>query len=216
MNIGAVGKAATSNLNRFEKAIKWGAETKFVQTLVTKHKADKNFYPNFVLGLIILQNLIGTLTYTIASWNNTGMPKEQRKFAAAIDLMNGIFNFGVILTIGQLINNNSDKWAESLAKGFKNLNDKAGYESAKLGFRSFLTIVIAGVFVQRVIVPFLATPCAKWFKEKYLNKDKNIKINPERQTSFAQKLNDKKVRTVDPNDPFKCFNSFQNSLNKMA
>lgn len=205
-------------LSAVEKCIQRGASSSFVQNMIKKQAQDPNFYPNFVLGLIVLQNLIGTITYTYASWNNKGMPKEQRKFAAAIDLMNGIFNFGIILTLGRLINNNSDKWAEIVAKPFKNLKQMENYHAAMKGFRSFLTIVVAGVFVQRVIVPFLSTPCAKWFKDKYLNK--NSSKNNSQKVSYkghqdAQQTNlnsNLASSNIDKTNPFFAFEMFQNHI----
>lgn len=214
MSIGPLIPAA-SNLSVIEKAIQKGANSNFVQNLVTKQAADKNFYPNFVLGLIVLQNLINTVVYTYASWNNTGMPKEQRKFAAAIDMMNGIFNFGIILSLGRIINNNSEKWAETIAKPFKDAGQLANFELAKKGFRSFLTIIVAGVFVQRVIVPFFSTPCAKWFKEKYLVKDKSKDISyTGNQPPNAKKLNSSNPlpnQKLDATNPFKPFETFMNT-----
>lgn len=210
----------------FEKNIYKMATSKPVQWALEQNKNNKNFYPNMVLAIIIAQNLIGTLTYTIASWNNKGMPKEQRKFAAAIDFMNGVFNFGVILTIGQMINKNSDKWAEKIAKVYKNpeIANLKGYNACKLGFRSVLTILVSGVLVQRVVVPFLATPAAKWMKEKYLSKpskskEQNVEINEDRHLLYSKKLNETEKVTTGTNnnsDPFKAFEAFQNKLNVVS
>lgn len=211
----------------FEKNIYKMATSKPVQWALDQNRTNKNFYPNLVLGIIIAQNLIGTLTYTIASWNNKGMPKEQRKFAAAIDFMNGVFNFGVILTIGQMINKNSDKWAEKIAQIYKHpdIANLKGYNACKLGFRSVLTILVSGVLVQRVIVPFLATPAAKWLKEKYLSKpktqdpNKNLEINNDRHLLYSKKLNQtEKIATSSNNnsDPFNTFEAFQKRINVVS
>jgi hypothetical protein len=204
---------AISKLSAVDRIIKWGSTTNLVNKCVTKNAASPNFYPNFVLGLIILYNIVGTAAYTIASLRNEGMPKEQRKFAAAIDLMNGVFNFIVMAPLGLLINQHSENWSEQLFKNIKHI-DRKYYESAQKGFRSVLTILVAGVFVQRVIVPFLATPCAKWFKEKYMSKDKNLKINQDRKFIYSEKLNTEgKSVTNISQSPFQSFEDFQNRLN---
>lgn len=202
------------------------ANTKFVQNLVAQNKNPKNpnFYPQFVLALGIIQNLVGTAIYTVASLKNTGIPEEQRKFAAAMDIMNGVFNFGCIYTIGGYISRNSKKWAEAVAKPLMK-QGSVKYQIAINGFSTFMTLIVGVVGVQRIIVPFFSTPAAKWFKEKFMSKDKNTNFTgnkSQENINVTYHGNELEIGTTkvssqfDPANPFKAFEMFQHSLNKVA
>ena len=158
-----------------ERVIKQTAESKVIKVFIDKQKNNPDFTPKIILGIILIKSFFAHAISAIASWNNKGMPEEQRRFSASIISMTGLLNLLSIATIGSFINKNSDKWVEALTRPYKNLKQMKNYEVAKIGARSILVIGISGILVQRALVPFIATPIAKWLKENYLIHNQPVK-----------------------------------------
>ena len=55
--------------------------------------------------------------YTTQSYNNKEIPEDKRKFVAGIDLANGILNVITQLTLGLVVNKQSDKLFEKVFNG---------------------------------------------------------------------------------------------------
>lgn len=132
--------------------------------------------------------------YTTQSYNNKRIPEDKRKFVAGIDLANGILNVITQLTLGLYVNKKSDKWFDKAMSGGlipsqanidkyrkdannilakfnikctdKNIENaiKTTNKLAKSGFGVILVLAVTQILAKRVIVPFLSTPLAGFFK----------------------------------------------------
>ena len=141
--------------------------------------------------------------YTTQSYNNKEIPEDKRKFVAGIDLANGILNVITQLTLGLVVNKQSDKLFEKVFNGgivakpenvsnyMKKVNDllqkssltkhiscteaeikdaiKKTNKIAKGGFGVIAVLIVTQIIAKRMIVPFLSTPLAGFFKN-YLEK----------------------------------------------
>lgn len=73
-----------------------------------------SFVSKTALLSALTKDAIGCAFYYTQAKNNKKMPEEKRNFQAALDLMNGILNIGIQLTIGMWIDKNSQKWFDLL------------------------------------------------------------------------------------------------------
>ena len=189
--------------------------------------------------------------YTTQSYNNEKIPEDKRKFVAGIDLANGILNVITQLTLGLFVNKHSGEWFDKMFNGgfkidsknsqnvlaevnkvldsFKVSANEAGLNKAlkglnkgmKGGFGVIAVLIVTQIIAKRMIVPFLSTPLAGYFKkilesrEEKINhkKEQNLdlnqtndninKNNPETSLPKENTLIDNRVqKTESKNDPF--------------
>ena len=195
--------------------------------------------------------------YTTQSYNNKEIPEDKRKFVAGIDLANGILNVITQLTLGLVVNKQSDKLFEKIFKGgivakpeniakykqkvnallqkstlTKHISSteaeikdaiKKTNKIAKGGFGVIAVLIVTQIIAKRMIVPFLSTPLAGFFKN-YLDKreQKNgIKtetpVTVDNQQSKVDSKNEQKSIVVinkDESSEHKAFKGFESVLNK--
>lgn len=170
--------------------------------------------------------------YVTQSLGNEKIPEEKRKFVAALDLSNGILNIITQLAIGiplpKLMNKLFDKKVapkyfskEAAKKVYDEMGQKIPFDKffekfaknksyAKVGLSVIATLVGTQVIAKRVIVPFIATPMASFFKKRFENGSKTPKATtPEAQqpgVSVAPSTSDSDVKNV--NNLPECFKPF--------
>ena len=177
-----------------KQAAKLGDEKKF-----------SKYVTNFGIASICLKDGLGCYYYVTQSLKNDRIPEEKRKFVAALDLANGILMIATQLTLGLAITSDKcqnwlkDKFFKNILdekeinKFFKEIKKVTGFEKLTetpfnksmegvskhcLGGLKVLTALGASTIVaKRMIVPFISTPIASWYKEKYM--DKNCKQLPQ-------------------------------------
>lgn len=133
--------------------------------------------------------------YTTQSYNNEKIPEDKRKFVAGIDLANGILNVITQLTLGLFVNKHSGEWFDKIFNGGFRIDsansesilnkvnnflgnnnlktDEAGMKKAlkgvnkgmKGGFGVIAVLIVTQIIAKRMIVPFLSTPLAGYFKK---------------------------------------------------
>lgn len=192
--------------------------------------------------------------YTTQSYNNKEIPEDKRKFVAGIDLANGILNVITQLTLGLVVNKQSDKLFEKVFNGgivakpenvsnyMKKVNDllqkssltkhiscteaeikdaiKKTNKIAKGGFGVIAVLIVTQIIAKRMIVPFLSTPLAGFFKN-YLEKreQKNgVKTEIPATVDNQPKVDSKKeqksivVTNRDDSSEHKAFKGFESML----
>ena len=168
-------------------------------------KKFSTYVTNFAIASICLKDGLGCYYYVTQSLKNERIPEERRKFVAALDLANGILNIVTQLTLGLAVASDTcQDWLKN--KFFKNILDKKEIAEAYKDIRKVIglkeipekafnksmegvskhclnglkVITALGastIVAKRMIVPFVATPIASWYKEKYM--DKNCKQPPQ-------------------------------------
>ena len=136
--------------------------------------------------------------YVSQSLGNKNIPEEKRKFVASLDLANGILMITTQLLSGYYFTNKAvqakitnklfGKIGESykkfiehttsnmaldkdlIAKLERNIENNKIAGRCKAGFTAISTVIITTVIAKRIVVPFIATPLATWFKNKYMDK----------------------------------------------
>lgn len=128
--------------------------------------------------------------YVHQSLNNERIPEEKRKFVASLDLANGILNVITQLAIGPatewLTNKGFEKFitpkyfSTQAAKAIQEMDgikgkvpleailDKLSKDKriAKIGLGVISSLVGTQIIAKRIVVPFIATPMASFFKER--------------------------------------------------
>lgn len=150
---------------------------------------------------------VNCIYYVTQSLNNERIPEDQRKFVAGLDAANGILNVGLQLGVTALftkkISEMFDKFIEpkyfteakykeiykDFATRFKpgELLKKIDKEKtfAKTGFCLLATLISLQVIVKRIIVPFIATPMATIFKNKFEKADKKKETEDKKDLQIA-------------------------------
>jgi hypothetical protein len=163
---------------------------------------------------IITKDIFNSYFYVSQSLKNKDIPQEKRKFVAALDLMNGILMcltglatfvvtnkfqptmfkklFGKFFDraatksiISELTRSNNPQIkslsTDELKKAITNVK-----EVCEKGFGTVISLVASAIIAKRVIVPFIATPLASWFKDKYMNDPKGTVQNADTCTKIEQ------------------------------
>lgn len=69
----------------------------------------------------------------------------------------------------------------------------------KVGFSAASVLIATQVITKRVIVPFLSTPLASWYKENFMDKKKGAKTAPlAKDTVEINKANNQQAQTAQP------------------
>lgn len=79
--------------------------------------APDSFASRVALASALTKDAFGCYYYVTQSLNNKEIPDEKRNFVAALDLMNGILNVGIQLSVGLWIDSNSKKWFDKMNVG---------------------------------------------------------------------------------------------------
>lgn len=180
----------------------------------------------------VTKDAVNCAYYVHQSLNNERIPEEKRKFVASLDLSNGILNIITQLILGpateKLTNKAFDKfvapkrYSEAAAEAIQSLDGLKGkvpletimdqlnknkrYYKAGLGVLSAL--IGTQIIAKRVIVPFLATPMASYFKEKFEANEKKKKGQEVTDTTQISFTKTPPQIIIDRPWP-KCFKQFQ-------
>lgn len=198
--------------NIFEKL----AKSKTINNALDYIETNPANAARMLLMANVAKDVINCGFYTYQSLNNKDIPEEKRNFVAALDLSNGILNIGTQLLAGlwfttksvqakicnglfgkvannyeRFIKNNYPKIdnQDLQAKIQRSIDHQKIFGKCKSGFTAISTVVITTILAKRVVVPFLATPIASWFKNKYMNKKPNTPEKPEQN----------QIKTLNPN-----------------
>lgn len=76
-------------------------------------KHPERFAAQMALISALTKDAIGCYYYVHQSLNNERIPDDKRNFVAALDLMNGILNITLQLTIGLMIDRKAPKWFDA-------------------------------------------------------------------------------------------------------
>lgn len=196
--------------NSFNKVV---LDSKIANNIYKSAKANPAaFAAKMALVSALTKDAVNCYYYVTQSLNNKKIPEEKRGFVASLDLMNGILNVALQLTVGLWLDKKAPEWFNKFAKKklnpdntreiaqkvtesikkeeackdvtFKQVDDflrtskvlGEGGKTAKwlkVGFQAATMLFATQVFTKRVIVPFLSTPLAGWYKEKFLDKKKS-------------------------------------------
>lgn len=109
--------------------------------------------------------------------NNKEIPEDKRKFVAAMDFSSGFTTCAVQLILGFGISSKKiqDKLCSRL---FDKIQDIEIRKMAKAGFIAGLSLFVAGVIGERMIVPLIASQVASKIKNK-LDPDSKAKAQAE-------------------------------------
>ncbi len=174
----------------------------------------------------VSKDAVNCYYYVVQSLNNEKIPEEKRKFVASLDLSNGILNiitqFAIGIPIAKQVSKFFDKkiapkyFSEAAAQEmFKKIKPNVNFENflgkfsrnksfAKTGLAVIATLVGTQIIAKRILVPFLATPMASFFKKKF---EENQKQNPSEKTSIPSQ---KTQRFRTPSIPAENFSGFSN------
>ncbi|HIU93372.1 MAG TPA: hypothetical protein IAD26_09610 [Candidatus Limenecus avicola] len=259
MNIGpiknSINRAANATVEYANKVTNILMEKNFAHTMMPENPTD--VAKALALASTTTKDAVNCYYYTTQSYNNKEIPEDKRKFVAGIDLANGILNVITQLTLGLVVNKQSDKLFEKIFKGgivakpeniakykqkvnallqkstlTKHISSteaeikdaiKKTNKIAKGGFGVIAVLIVTQIIAKRMIVPFLSTPLAGFFKN-YLDKreQKNgIKtetpVTVDNQQSKVDSKNEQKSIVVinkDESSEHKAFKGFESMLNK--
>ena len=259
MNIGpiknSINRAANATVEYANKVTNILMEKNFAHTMMPENPTD--VAKALALASTTTKDAVNCYYYTTQSYNNKEIPEDKRKFVAGIDLANGILNVITQLTLGLVVNKQSDKLFEKIFKGgivakpeniakykqkvnallqkstlTKHISSteaeikdaiKKTNKIAKGGFGVIAVLIVTQIIAKRMIVPFLSTPLAGFFKN-YLDKreQKNgIKtetpVTVDNQQSKVDSKNEQKSIVVinkDESSEHKAFKGFERMLNK--
>ena len=184
MNISPVSNFADRAIGAFNRAATRIMDSKVGTTLMPENPTD--IAKLLALISTTTKDAVNCYYYTNQSYHNKRIPEDKRKFVAGIDLSNGILNVITQLTLGLVVNKMSDKMYDKIMKGgltptpenvkkYKELADNLLHKSK---LTEHITSNDANIKAainekkineKRMIVPFLSTPLAGYFK-KYLDK----------------------------------------------
>lgn len=183
--------------NLAEKGMQKFSSTKPIERAVN-YLSNNNQIDEIKLGKVLVvanafKDLINCGFYVYQSYNNKKIPEEKRKFVAALDLTNGLFMVTSQILLGLTICNKAvqERLNKYLFGGLKEKATKYALESnkgftqetaAKFGEKIFKNcgkgftvasgLIVSTIIAKRLLVPFIATPTASWFKQKYMDTPK--------------------------------------------
>lgn len=185
--------------NIAEKGMQKFSNTKTVERAVNylRKEGTKDLDAGKLGTVLIVANafkdLINCGFYVYQSYNNKKIPEEKRKFVAALDLTNGIFMVGSQLLLGLTFTKDSVQKAISselfgklkkpasefaqrihpkiTAKEAEQFGEKV-FKTCGDGFKVASGLIVSTIIAKRLLVPFIATPAASWFKQKYMDTPK--------------------------------------------
>jgi hypothetical protein len=183
--------------NLAERGMQKFSGTKVIERAVNYLSKDNNIDAGKFGKVLVVTNaakdLINCGFYVYQSYNNKRIPEEKRKFVAALDLANGMFMVVTQLFLGLTICNENvqkalnnklfGKLEKSAAEFAKKIHPeitvreaenfgKKVFKNCGDGFKVASGLIVATILAKRLIVPFIATPTASWFKKKYMDTPK--------------------------------------------
>lgn len=190
----SVSKTGSNIIERIiYKPMKKLGEAKPMKRLNKEYQIQNDMVISAVgISSIMLKDGLGCLIYVHQSLNNDKIPEEKRKFIASLDLIKGLLNmvmeisvfFGFKYIQSRLFNKYIGKYFDrSVAKSmkkvmlssdeFKNVESNHFYNafnkykgSVKSAFNQITSLIAASIVAKRVIVPFIATPLAGKLQER--------------------------------------------------
>ncbi len=182
------------NVSKFTPSnmLKVAANVDVMKTL-TSPKAGESV-GQIAVASNVAKDALGCYYYVTQSLNNERIPQEKRKFVASLDLANGILMIATQLAIGIPVAKNSGKWFKALSskvltkknldKLFEQVKKSEKFQDigrvsfnkavenvekvAKNGFVFLTTLIGTTIIAKRAVVPFISTPLATWFKNKFM------------------------------------------------
>lgn len=112
----------------------------------------------------VAKDAFGCIFYVYQSLTNEKIPEKKRKFVASLDLANGILMVINQYTLGKMLS------SDGFGNFIDNMCGKSMNKSTINSLKAIIPLIGSAVIAKRVIVPFIATPTASWFKEKFMDK----------------------------------------------
>ncbi len=138
--------------------------------------------PNFHLKTVIVSSAMIELSQNAMdahkALKNKKISKDERDYIASYKITNGLLSFASEATIGCVLAN--DKVQNKLADFcFKRLRSSPEtFNKCAQGLKILFSLLVASVFIRRLIVPFISTPLASTVKDKVIEKKpKKEKVN---------------------------------------
>lgn len=150
------------------------AKSGSIRNLVTKIVADPKKAAMLLVFTQVAKDAFACIFYTTQSLRNKEIPKDKRKFVAALDLSNGILMTASQYTIGRLFTSDLVKNAVDKKIINKLVSSKAMQTKWHHAAGILLPLVGATILAKRVIVPLIATPVASKVKNKIFGADEVV------------------------------------------
>ncbi|MDD3149273.1 MAG: hypothetical protein PHV68_00415 [Candidatus Gastranaerophilales bacterium] len=171
----------------------------------------------------VTKDAVNCYYYVTQSLKNKRIPEEKRKFVAALDLSNGLLNVAAQLAIGipmakksgELFDKHvapklfSDKTLENVLNNIKKTGSCKNFTAeefmrafkktktvGKAGFCVILPLIGATIIAKRMVVPFLATPMASFFKKRFEANENTTKTDAQQNDVISFKQNKKIKKEV--------------------
>lgn len=111
----SIKNATNAAIDYANKATNKFMESKTGHTWMPENPTD--IAKTLALYSTTTKDAVNCYYYTTQSYNNKEIPEDKRKFVAGIDLANGILNVITQLTLGLVVNKQSDKLFEKVFNG---------------------------------------------------------------------------------------------------
>lgn len=164
----------------------------FIMRNVNRHvencRLNSSTNAKSLLLTALVLDVYGNSVDAVKTLKNKEIPEEKRKYIAAYKMVNGIASFATEAVFGFTVAD--EKFQKALSEkmfGFLKKMDKQKFEKSfgflkrsntelfsncSKGLQVASALVLATVFIKRLVVPFLVTPIASYLK-KYMESREN-------------------------------------------
>lgn len=190
-------KIANITDNLINKPLKSFANSKPMEFVCKKYRENNSkFITALSVGSIIAKDGYGCFIYVWQNEHNKNIPKDKKKFISGLDIANGslmiLAQIIAYMTISKkavqskLFDKVLGKYFkpemfQKIQKNIKNISEKdfkkafkKNKEDIEVAFTHFVTLMTTTIFAKRVIVPYIATPLADYYKKIVENKNKTL------------------------------------------
>ncbi len=151
---------------------------KSFKNYIDKAASDHNFHIKTMIVSSAAIELYQNGMDARKALKNKKLPKDERDYIASYKITNGLLAFATEATVGCVLAN--DKVQNRLADiCFKRLkNTPKIFDKCAKGLKFLFSLLVASVFLRRLIVPFVSTPLASRVKDRVIEKNqKKEKVN---------------------------------------
>src|SRR5574344_623963 len=170
------------------KPLKTFANSKSMEFVCKKYRENNSkFITALSVGSIVAKDSYGCFIYVWQNEHNKNIPKDKKKFISGLDIANGslmiLAQILAYMTISKkavqakLFDKVLGKYFkienfQKIQKNMKNINAKdfqksfdKNKEDIEVAFTHFATLLTTTILAKRVIVPYIATPLADFYKK---------------------------------------------------
>ncbi len=151
---------------------------KACRNYIDRAAANKNFHLKTLIVSSALIELCQNGMDARKALKNKKISKDERGYMASYKMINGLLSFGTETTIGCVLasDNVQNKLANFCFKRLKQHPEK--FDKCASGLKNIFSILVASVFIRRLLVPFISTPLASKVKDNVIEKKhKKVKLN---------------------------------------